>query len=178
MIKINDLYTTMIFFQPELWKKLLSTASLAEKIGKELGALSDEYVLACYYMNIGYFGISRVINASIKLNEDDKKEIRRHPKLSSQYLEMHGYKEAAKLVLNHHERPDGMGYYGEQKYDKRSAFLNVADVFIGQISPKPYCSALTIKEANENFREVYERSNLLDSYEIKRIENILLGFTA
>lgn len=176
MIAIKDLYQTMIFFQPELWKKLLTTASLAEQIGIVLDVKDDAYVISCYYMNIGYFGISKIINSSTKLDGDDRLEIKRHPKLAMQFLQENGYDEAAKLVLNHHERPDGLGYYGEQKYDKRSAYLNIADVFIGQISPKPYSSALTIKEANENFREIYERSNLLDQYEIKKIEELLLGF--
>jgi len=175
-MKTNDFYEMMIFFQPELWKKLLQTTILSEKIGQVFEVCDNDYILASYYMNIGYLGISRILNDNTKLSEDDKKEIRRHPKLAAMYLEKKGFTTSAKLVHLHHERPDGMGYYGEQKYDKRAAFLQIADSFIGQISSKSYCNALTVNEAIENFREIYERSNLLDIYEIRIIEKILIEY--
>lgn len=178
MLKIDELYNTMIYFQPTLWKKLLSTAILAEKIGREFEVLSEEYIIACYYMNIGYLSISRVINDSTRLTDDDKKEVKRHPRIGSEFLEEKGLSEAAMLVYHHHEKPDGMGYYGEQKYDKRAAYLGISDAFIGQISPKPYSSSLSIKEAISNFKEIYGRSNMLDQYEIQNIEKILLDHQA
>lgn len=89
--------------------------SLAGQFGKYLG-LSSEEVEALHTVgimhDIGKIAIaSKILNKQGKLDDDEWKEIQRHPEIGFNILSsVNQYAPMAKEVLCHHERWDGKGY--------------------------------------------------------------------
>jgi HD-GYP domain-containing protein (c-di-GMP phosphodiesterase class II) len=86
------------------------------------------------------------------LDDDEYALIRRHPEWGTRLLEeLGGFTPAVRrLVRDHHERPDGLGYprgLCEDEINLDTRILTVCDVYDALISPRVYRPAWTHEDA-------------------------------
>jgi putative nucleotidyltransferase with HDIG domain len=104
--------------------------------------------------DIGKIGVSdNILLKPAKLTEEEWVEIRKHPGIGYQILKGIDFlEEAAKLVLQHHEKFDGTGYpqglVGEDILLGARIFA-VVDTFDAMTSDRPYRKALSYQIARE-----------------------------
>jgi len=135
-------------------------SAIAGAIAEELG-LKPELVLAVrdsgFLHDVGKSGVSQ--NILVKpgsLNDDEMKEVRRHPVLGRFLLKPLGFQPAViEGVASHHERWDGKGYprglSGEQ-IPIAGRILAVAEAFDVMTSDQPYRGKMTKEKAIEEIR--------------------------
>lgn len=102
--------------------------------------------------DIGKMGIDEnILNKPEKLNDDEKKEIKRHPEIGYRILSSSNeFSEIADYVLKHHERWDGKGYPGGFKGEEismQSRIIAIADAYDAMTSDRPYRRGMGAKEA-------------------------------
>jgi putative nucleotidyltransferase with HDIG domain len=93
---------------------------------------------------------SSVLRKAAPLDRSEWAAVRRHPRLSARLLRRFEFvARQARAVELHHERFDGLGYYGIESDDLPLAahFLIVADSFDAMTTDRPYRPALTHAEA-------------------------------
>jgi len=132
-------------------------ARMAVAMGRRLG-LSDAHLTqlanAAVLHDIGKIGVAdSVLSKPAGLNEKEWKEIRRHPELGYELLRGFDFlKEAAEIVVAHHERYDGAGYprglVGEEIPFAARIFA-VTDAFDAMTSRRPYREPLSQRQALE-----------------------------
>jgi len=126
-------------------------------IARELGVLERDLLnieRGSLLHDIGKIGISdNILLKPAKLSEEEWVEIRKHPGIGHHILEGIDFlEEAAKLVLQHHERFDGTGY--PQRLAGQDILLGarifaVVDTFDAMTSDRPYRKALNYQIARE-----------------------------
>lgn len=130
-------------------------AKYSEDIAKA-GGLSESEVedirTAALLHDIGKIGVSaEVLNKIGNLTEEEKKELVTHTGKASDLLEPLGGKvlKILPLILNHHERYDGKGYYGliGNSIPIGARIIAVADVYDALTTDRPYRKALLPIEA-------------------------------
>ena len=96
---------------------------------------------------------AEILTKPAKLNEDEFKLIKAHPKVAYDILkEIEFPWPVAQIILQHHERLDGSGYPQGLKNDEillEARILAVADVVEAMASHRPYRPALGIEKALE-----------------------------
>ena len=124
-------------------------ASIASALG--LGAKNTELLLyAASVHDIGKIALSVELLRKPTFTDADRKLMKFHPKRGAQLIRaLTPYAEAADIVLYHHERLDGQGYYGTRsdQIPKLARVLAVAEVFEGMTSARVGSAALSIEEA-------------------------------
>ncbi len=127
----------------------------ALKIGNFLN-LDDEQLevlrTAGLLHDVGKIGIREDIIAKPSgLTEEEYEQIKNHPSVGANILKpVKKLKEAAKGVIDHHERYDGTGYprgLAGKKISLSGRILAVADAFDAMTSDRPYRKALDRKQA-------------------------------
>lgn len=108
--------------------------------------------------DIGKIGIDEeVLNNPNKLNEDEWKEIHRHPEVSYRILSScNEFSEIANFALEHHERWDGKGYpkgLKENEISIEARIIAVADAFDAITSERTYKDALNYHDAIEEIKK-------------------------
>ncbi|MDR2939229.1 MAG: HD domain-containing protein [Clostridiales bacterium] len=91
--------------------------------------------------DIGKIGIpDGILNKPGKLNEEEWEIIRGHPKNAKSILEKTSYREISDMVLYHHERIDGNGYYKipEHMIPLESKIIAIADTFSALYTDRVY----------------------------------------
>lgn len=92
-----------------------------------------------------------ILNKSDKLNTDEWSEVKRHPEIGYHILRsVSELSEAAKYVLEHHERWDGTGYPKGLKGEETSVpgrIIAIADAYSAMTSDRPFHNALSTEEA-------------------------------
>ena len=172
---LDDYMNSLKILKPVIFKKMYRTGLLASKIGERLGVKDTEYYLAGFYANLGLLGLDKYLEREF-LNENEIEQIKRHPMLTAQILKNKGLIKAAEYVYNHHELPDGSGYYGKDLFPKESSYINIADVFNGAITPKSYRPPLTLEEALDLALKPYKDGLFISKEELNIIKEILIGF--
>lgn len=120
-----------------------------------LGLGEDETRMLLYAASvhdIGKIALSREILSKPSLTESDRRVMKFHPRRGAELIRaLTPYREAADVVLYHHERPDGRGYYGRrpEEIPKLAHVLAVADVFDGMTSSHTDRPKLSPEEAVE-----------------------------
>jgi len=104
--------------------------------------------------DIGKIGVAdSVLSKPAALNDTEWKEIRRHPELGYELLRGFDFlKEAAEMVLAHHERYDGAGYprgLAGEEIPYAARIFQVIDAFDAMTSRRPYRQPLSRDEALE-----------------------------
>jgi len=104
--------------------------------------------------DIGKIGINeRILNSTGKLDVDELKEIRKHSEIGSRILGASGeFVEIAEVVLQHHERWDGLGYPRGLKGEEISLnarIIAIADTYDAMVSERAYRHSYTKKQAIE-----------------------------
>ena len=121
-------------------------AGMAVAMGRRLG-LSEPHLThltqAAILHDIGKIGVAdSVLSKPAALNESEWKEIRRHPELGYELLRGFDFlKDAAEMVLAHHERYDGAGYprgLAGEEIPYAARIFQVIDAFDAMTSRRPY----------------------------------------
>lgn len=112
----------------------------------------DQIRIAGQRHDIGKIAIGdAILNKAEKLNTDEWSEMKRHPEIGYHILRsVTELAEAAKYVLEHHERWDGTGYPKGLKGEEISVqgrIIALADSYSAMTSDRPFHNALSIDEA-------------------------------
>ncbi|MEX1194333.1 MAG: HD-GYP domain-containing protein [Dehalococcoidia bacterium] len=115
-------------------------------LAQEMGLRSDEIHLiqkAAVLADIGKMEIAQsIISKPGELDDDEWKEMRRHPEIGARALaEVLGVDDAAEIVLSHHERYDGQGYPRQLKGEAipmGARIYAVADAYMAMTSDRPH----------------------------------------
>lgn len=99
----------------------------------------------------------KLIQKEGKLTPGEKKIMRKHPRDGFKILRGQGCDERVKkIVLEHHERPDGSGYpKGMENMDHLSLIVSVLEVYESLTSPQPYRQAFSPEEAYETLKDEF-----------------------
>lgn len=119
------------------------SSNIAEKMG--LGKEEIEKVKICGLLHdIGKFFIKpEILNKKTELNKEEFSIIKKHVVHSKDYMIKKGYNEYSDIVLYHHERVDGSGYYGltNNEIPLISKIIAMADVYDALNSNRAYRKA-------------------------------------
>ena len=98
------------FWEGRFERNLALALNTNEQAGNPVDPMQLE--VAIYMHDIGMAFLPDTLwSKQGKFNELEVREMRMHPILAAGLLQrMHGWEEAARMVLEHHERPDGTGY--------------------------------------------------------------------
>jgi|GEM_PF-2147179 len=131
--------------------------ALAEAIG--LSKEQQSHLSTCALLHdIGKIGVpDKVLRKRGKLNDEEWKIIKEHPKLSAIIVSHVSSLLPCRLaILYHHERWDGTGYpaglQGEE-IPLEARILAIADAFTALASARPYRSALSYEKAIEEIKK-------------------------
>jgi HD-GYP domain-containing protein (c-di-GMP phosphodiesterase class II) len=113
---------------------------------------TETMVFAASLHDIGKIGVpDHVLLKPGSLSEDEFAWIQKHPEWGWTALHtVNGFKEAALLVLHHHERLDGRGYPSRLRGNEiplGSRLITVADSYDALTTNRPYRTARTRSEA-------------------------------
>ncbi|KIM06054.1 MAG: hypothetical protein KN64_00685 [Sulfurovum sp. AS07-7] len=173
---LDDFMIMLKLYEPYLHNKINQTGAISSVIGKALGVTEPQYYLAGYYANVGLLAVGNFVNKGEHISDDEFAVVKRHPVLAAEYLERKGLALCADYEYHHHEKPDGSGYFKESNYPKEAAYINIADVFQGCVTPKPYRPPLTIREAIKTTLDDYRTYIMIDQNEVAEIEKVLRAF--
>src|SRR3989338_3376272 len=112
----------------------------------------EDIMVAALLHDIGKIGVGEeVLNKIGNLSEKERKELVDHTGKASELLEPLGGRvlKILPLILNHHERYDGKGYYGliGGSIPIGARIIAVADVYDALITDRPYRKALSPEQA-------------------------------
>jgi diguanylate cyclase (GGDEF)-like protein/putative nucleotidyltransferase with HDIG domain len=91
-----------------------------------------------------------VLNKPAALDEAEMRLVRTHPVVGAELVRAWGFSAAARFVLEHHERIDGLGYpagLAGEDISIEGRILHVVDAFSAMTSDRPYRRALTVENA-------------------------------
>ncbi len=101
--------------------------------------------------DLGKIGIpDKILHKKGKLTESEYKIIQKHPQIGAEIIRpVHALSGVVPMVLYHHERFDGGGYYGlkGEQIPMGARVVAVADVYQALVSDRPYRKAFNKKEA-------------------------------
>ncbi|HRW12565.1 MAG TPA: diguanylate cyclase [Syntrophomonas sp.] len=134
---------------------------MSRRIGARLQLSNDEMgkleLLATLH-DIGKLGIDRrVLNKETPLNEEEWKEMRKHPEIGFRIaMSTHELMPIAEYILSHHERWDGSGYpqgLAGENIPLLSRILSVIDAYDAMTSDRVYRHAVSREEALEELKQ-------------------------
>lgn len=139
-----------------------AVARYARSIAKAAGfSEADQQLVhtAGLLHDIGKFAFpDRILLASNGLTEEDWAIVKAHPSAGAELVRrVDGYEEISKIILAHHERPDGTGYpFGISGDDipKLSRMISIADVFDVMTGRDTYRKPVPREEAIAELRRV------------------------
>lgn len=127
------------------------TVSIAANLGLNREEISAIRICSIFH-DIGKLYINPyILNKPSKLTDKEYNIIKDHVKYSEELLALNGYPEYSKIVLYHHEKIDGSGYYGLKgnEIPLISKIIGLADVYDALRSNRAYRKAKTKEEALE-----------------------------
>ena len=143
---------------PELADHGDRVARLADGIGRRLGLEPDalrRLRLAARLHDVGKVAVPPgILDKPGPLTKYEWAQIRRHPETGAQLLVSSNLDAIARIVLAHHERPDGTGYPHRLRAPEiplEALIIGAADAYDAMVSDRPYRRAMTQDEA---FREL------------------------
>jgi len=122
---------------------------LALKMNDQAGRPVDPNQLAAaVYMHDAGMALlpSEIINSETELNEEQRNEMKQHPVVAYELMRyMKNWREAALIVLQHHEQVDGNGYpYGlrESEISEGAKIIAIADAVDARTHERVYATLL------------------------------------
>ncbi|MFZ5877472.1 MAG: HD domain-containing phosphohydrolase [Nitrospirota bacterium] len=127
------------------------TVELAERMGVSAADL-ETIKRGAVLHDIGKIGVpDTILRKPAKLTEAEWTEMRRHVQYGYEMLKDIAFlRDAAKIVLHHHERYDGLGYPNQASRNDilfGARIFVVADTFDAMTSERPYRKALPYQDA-------------------------------
>lgn len=169
------------YFKPKLYRKMVYTGRLYEflirNIEKEENVMAydiKDYKEASYLCNIGLLALDEFMYSDSFNKSHNLELIKEHVLRSVDYLEKNKFENVAKIVMLHHELPNGMGYLKIQQQDKFIAYINIADEFIDLTTE--YYKNIPLKISSVAIKTIfdkYKNSNLIQKDELELIEEDL-----
>jgi putative nucleotidyltransferase with HDIG domain len=158
-----------------------AVARFSRDIAREAGLNERDQELAHtagLLHDIGKFALSdRAMERDVILNEDDWRDIRRHPEIGATLLKDLGvYGPVAEIVRAHHERPDGRGYPSRLRGDQIpeiAKIVAVAEVYDTLTAPDTYRTPMSSFAALAELRRVSDRQ--LDGTYVEALAAVLAG---
>ncbi len=155
-------------------------AEAAVAVGRTLGLPDGEIErirVASLLHDLGKIAIpEEILSKPGELDEPEWRVVAEHPKIGQVVLEQAGaLRDAATIVLHHHEWFDGRGYpYGlaGQEIPLGARIVAIADAYEAMVSGRPYRAAVSHEEA---IRELERHAGLQFDPEIVRIFGLLFG---
>jgi len=171
---LHDFIASMKYLKHKDGIKMEHTGKLCTLLAKELGCENDALYFAGYYANVGLLMLENITSKQAFLsNEKEFDLLRQHVYYSAEFLQRRGMLRSAEIVRNHHEKPNGMGYFAIANKDKDTAILNIADEFVGLASPN-HLRPPIIKDIAINYTmEEYKRSSIFTYTEVDVIKEAL-----
>jgi HD-GYP domain-containing protein (c-di-GMP phosphodiesterase class II) len=130
--------------------------SRAVAIARRLGSSEEEIQLlhlATLFHDIGKVGIpDTLLRKSGPLTPEEWEVVRQHPRIGEQILEEIGgiFSRAARIVVSHHERWDGMGYPDKlagEVIPMSARIISVIDAYDAMTSERSYRKPLSDEQA-------------------------------
>lgn len=177
----SKLLTTIKYFKPKLYKKMIFTGRLFEFLIRNIQINNEDvsidikaYKEAAYLCNIGFLALDEFIYSENFNKKNSFELIKEHVSRSVDYLEKNKFENIAKIVKLHHELPNGMGYFKIQHQDKFLAYLNIADEYIDLTIDYYKNTPLQIGSVAGNLiLSKYKNTNLIQKDELLVIETDL-----
>ncbi len=161
LTEVCDMASIVKARDPYVYGHSMKVKVYAVTLAKKIGLSPDAVIrvsTAALLHDIGNVGVSdKVLSKKEKLNEEDWKAIKTHPKLGATMInDMPHLPPCANIVLYHHERWDGGGYpkglKGEQ-IPTEARIIAIAESFTAMTSHLPYRRALSLDEALTELRK-------------------------
>ena len=149
-----------------------------KRLARKLGLSESEIRIMEYGVllhDIGKIGIpDDLLRNPGKLSEEERLLVRKHPEIGCRILtNIKFLKEAAKLVLHHHERYDGFGYPDNLKGDEitlGARIFAIVDALDNLTSNRPSQNAISFEAAVEEIKKM--SGNTLDPLLVKEFLEI------
>lgn len=131
---------------------------LSKMLGKAVGlnsAQMKDLHMGALFHDVGKVFIpKKILNSTDKLTDEEFEIMKTHSKLGYEYMKDNSNlsDESLKIILEHHERPDGKGYPDNKTDDKLSILskiVSVCDVYDALVSKRSYKKAFSIEKAIE-----------------------------
>lgn len=108
--------------------------------------------------DVGKIVISQnILESTNRLTKEEYNEIKKHPEIGFRILSsVPELSKIAKIILNHHERIDGLGYPNQVKGDDipyHSKLISICDAFDAMVNVRLYRKSLTLDEAIEELKK-------------------------
>ncbi len=139
----------------------LTVANYAEALAKAAGLPQDRIAIlknAALLHDVGKIGIpDELLNKEGKITAEEWETLKSHSNIGAIIISrISSLAPCLPIVLYHHERYDGKGYPKGIKGKNipiEARILAIADAFAAMISPRPYRSALSYREAIEELKK-------------------------
>ena len=154
----------------------IRVGKLTKLVAEEMGRPHESIIhttVAAYFHDIGKIKLTEKILRPGRLSREEFNQVKKHPEYGYRILKSIGLDREAMIVLQHHERLDGSGYPNklkEEKIDKSSLILAVADTFDAMTSTRSYKETLSVR-GTLNF--LYQNTNKYDEEVIQALHRVL-----
>lgn len=171
-----DFLETMKILKPEFGIKIERIGDLAVQIAKELNFYDDNLLFASYYANIGFLALDQYLD-SFSGNQEQKQELlKQHLYYGADFCKRKKLFSSAEMIMQHHNLPNGEGYFEIIVKDKKIATIQIADSYIGMVCPTRHRPPLSIEYSISQIIRPYLKTRVFEDYEIETIKNILNSF--
>ncbi len=169
IISTTKTMTNAIRFMP-VWYHHLMVAEYSKSIAESLQCPSltvrKVYIASLLHDISKLFWTERLHLHPYKfLTDAEKEKIKNHPKESVAILEKYtpkrhlnslyrGDPSIIDIILMHHEKPDGSGYYGVKDINKAIAIVSISDIYDACTENRPY--RLSSLSADKSFKIAVE----------------------
>ncbi|MEA2146162.1 MAG: hypothetical protein QOG59_1749, partial [Solirubrobacteraceae bacterium] len=147
---------TLDLRDPSTGRHSRTVGELARRTAMHMGLGServDRIHAAGVLHDLGKLGIAdAVLYKPGPLNDQEWREMKRHPEIGARILEHAGLLDIARWVRSHHERVDGRGYPDALTHfliPLEAKILAVSDAYEAMIADRPYRTGMPVADARD-----------------------------
>ena len=156
LVILNKLYRATLEHSRNVLKlsKMLGLA-----VGLNSAQMKDLHMGALFHDTGKIFIPKKILNNTDKLTDEEFEIVKTHSKHGYEYMKDNSNlsDESLRIILEHHERPNGKGYPDNKTNDELSILskiVSVCDVYNALVSKRPYKIALSMDKAIEILNDV------------------------